>query len=111
MLPRFDIATTPQLRLQVEGDLCFDTLRAEHCDAGGLWARDLAPGAQLWIDLSKIGRADSAGLALLLHWLARAAQRKLTTRVESVPESLRGLARISEVEDWLGSDLPAVGRA
>ncbi len=53
------------------------------------------------VDLTGVDRADSAGLALLVGFVAatRAAQVTLTFR--GVPERLRAIARISEVEDLL----------
>ena len=58
------------------------------------------------VDLAGITRVDSAGLAMLIDWLAwaRAAQRAL--RFESIPAALSALARLSDVADLLG-DAPA----
>jgi len=53
------------------------------------------------VDLSAIARVDSAGLALLIDWLAwaRAAGREL--RFVAPPASLLALARLSDVEALL----------
>ena len=53
------------------------------------------------IDLSGVSESDSSGLALLVEWLsvARSAKRKL--RYENIPQQLRQLARLSDVEELL----------
>jgi phospholipid transport system transporter-binding protein len=53
------------------------------------------------LDLSEISRSDSAGLALLLEWQRHARQAGQTLTIDSIPESLRNLARISELETFL----------
>ncbi|HEY4646512.1 MAG TPA: STAS domain-containing protein [Steroidobacteraceae bacterium] len=53
------------------------------------------------VDLSGVTETDSAGLALLIEWVswARHAQREI--RFFEIPEQIRAIARISEVEDLL----------
>jgi phospholipid transport system transporter-binding protein len=53
------------------------------------------------VDLGGVERTDSGGLALLVDWLswAQAARRKL--KFSALPEALRALARVSDVEDLL----------
>jgi len=53
------------------------------------------------VDLGQVTRADSAGLALLLEWLrlGRAAGRPV--RFTNLPDKLRGIARLSGVEQLL----------
>jgi phospholipid transport system transporter-binding protein len=55
------------------------------------------------VDLGGIDRTDSGGLALLVDWLAwaQSARRKLT--FTALPEALRALARVSDVEDLLAA--------
>lgn len=57
-----------------------------------------AAGAELTIDLSGVSAADSAGLALLIDWLARARASDKRLRYVQPPEALRALARLSDVE-------------
>jgi phospholipid transport system transporter-binding protein len=54
-----------------------------------------------YLDLGAVQRTDSAGLALLVDWLARARAGGLTLHYQSMPEKLRGLAEISEVDALL----------
>lgn len=57
--------------------------------------------ASLQIDMSGVGKADSAGLALLLEWKAQAAQRRCKLRFVAIPDSLLAIAKTSEVSDLL----------
>ena len=65
-----------------------------------------AAGAQLTIDLSGVSSADSAGLALLIDWLARARAGNKTLRYVQPPEALRALARLSDVESLITGQEP-----
>lgn len=53
------------------------------------------------LDLSGVTSGDSAGMALLLEWInwARAYRREIY--YTGVPQQIRAIARISEVEDLL----------
>ena len=55
----------------------------------------------LQIDLSGVQRADSAGLALVIEWTARARQRKARIQFTAIPKSLLAVARTSEVEEFI----------
>jgi len=81
----------------VEGEMTFDTAKqllqqsAEFFDK----PRDLE------IDLSKVVVADSAGLALLLEWKARAAQQDVRMVVKGLPEALKSIAHLCRIEPLL----------
>jgi phospholipid transport system transporter-binding protein len=57
-----------------------------------------AATTQLEFDLQHVATTDSAGLALLIDWLAEARARQRTLRYARAPEELLNLARLSEVE-------------
>jgi phospholipid transport system transporter-binding protein len=44
---------------------------------------------------------DSAGIAVLIEWLATAQARGTTLRYENVPAQMLAIARISDLEDLL----------
>jgi phospholipid transport system transporter-binding protein len=48
-----------------------------------------------------VARGDSAGLAVLLDWLAWARRKSRPVRLENLPASLVAIARISEVDGLL----------
>jgi phospholipid transport system transporter-binding protein len=84
-------------RFELAGDVGF-------ADAARLLAEgDAAFGAsqQVEVDLARVARVDSAGLALLLEWVlaARAAGRVLSYR--NVPPAVASLAGISDVSELL----------
>ncbi len=68
-----------------------------------------APGVQriaaasgaLQFNLERVVTLDSAGLALLIDWLAEARRRQRTLRYGQPPEALLQLAQLSEVESLI----------
>ncbi len=55
----------------------------------------------LQMELSEVCQADSAGLALLIDWLAMAQQGGKGVRYVNLPPTLQSLAQLSEVEGLL----------
>ena len=60
-----------------------------------------APDADVNFDLAAVRHADSAGLALLVDWLAAARGRGQRLGFAGLSPELRALARLSDVEDLL----------
>jgi len=60
--------------------------------------RIAAAAAELEFDLQGVAASDSAGLALLIDWLAEARARQRSLRYRRPPQGLLALARLSEVE-------------
>jgi len=65
-----------------------------------------AAGKVLAVDLAGVTQVDSAGLALLIDWLAWAQAQHRSLRFGALPQPLRSLARLSEVEDLLLTPAP-----
>ena len=84
-------------RLTVSGALTFETAKRAH-DAGLSIVRSAASADPLQIDCAGVMDSDSAGLAVLIDWLATATRlnRKLTFL--NIPHGIRAAARISDVE-------------
>ena len=80
------------------GELTFATA-AEALIAGTRWLS--AGSGSATVDCAALQRADSAGLAVLLEWLAIATRAQRGVSFVNLPDSLRQLAAISEVESWL----------
>lgn len=93
------LSTTAPGQILIQGPLIFASARA--ATQLGLGAIAAAPAGALLVDCAGVSACDSAGLAVLLEWLgvARAAQRPLA--YESLPERVRALARISDLEELL----------
>jgi phospholipid transport system transporter-binding protein len=60
-----------------------------------------AAGNTLTFDLRAVPEVDSAGLALLIDWLASATARSCQLRYSKPGKTLLALARLSEVEPLL----------
>lgn len=86
-------------RFELTGPLCFETVTAAR--ETGRQRFEASTATALEIDCRGVGDADSAGLALLVDWLAwaRAAGRRM--HVSGLSPHMRELAAISEVEDLL----------
>jgi phospholipid transport system transporter-binding protein len=83
-------------RLAASGDLGFAT--AARALPAGLALIDSGTRS---VDLSGLEATDSAGLAVLVEWLAAAQGRGAALAYESVPAQLLAIARISELDGLL----------
>ena len=54
------------------------------------------------IDCAGVGDADSAGLAVLIDWLATATKQGRTIQFANLPPDILAVAKISAVESILG---------
>ena len=96
--PYFSVESDTLGTLRVSGAITFTNA------ARALAHMPQAPraGAPLAIDLSALENADSATLAVLIAWSARARRSGGTLRYQRAPEGLRNLARLCDVEVLLG---------
>ena len=86
-------------RVVVTGELTFASAR----DARqiGVLVLDSSRAPSLVIDCSGVTRADSAGLAVLLDWMAWGRRKSRSVTLANLPKSLLEIARISEVDELL----------
>ena len=87
-------------RYRLEASLTFATVPALR--QAGL-TRIGAEATELEFDLERVPVTDSAGLALLIDWLAEARAARRALRYAQVPQALRALARLSDVESLIAS--------
>lgn len=59
---------------------------------------------QLTVDLSRVTRCDSAGVAMLVDWLRLAAGQGTQLRYRGAPEQVVAIARVSDLESLLLQD-------
>jgi phospholipid transport system transporter-binding protein len=103
--PPFDLTSSPfgltaaDGRLYAEGPLTFAS--ATRARELGLEAVGAATGGPLVIDCQGVTASDSAGLAVLLDWLAAARAQGRSLRYAHLPPGLAALGRISEVNELL----------
>ena len=98
---RVGISEPTSGRIVVTGELTFASAR----DARqlGLLVLDSSRAERIVIDCSAVTRADSAGLAVLLDWLAWGRRKTRPVSLVNLPESLLAIARISEVDGLLSA--------
>jgi phospholipid transport system transporter-binding protein len=93
----FAIHATAPDRLEASGAMSYDS--AARALVSGL---ALIPHRQpCTVDLSRVTEADSAGLAVLVEWLATARKRGTKVRYEGIPSQILAVARISDLEEML----------
>lgn len=88
-------------RAALSGALTFAT--AADAYALGVHALETDAADSMIVDCKAVSLADGAGLAVLLAWMAQSQGRGRRLRYENLPDALRRIARISEVETFLCS--------
>jgi phospholipid transport system transporter-binding protein len=84
---------------RVSGPLSFATVPSL-LPSSGQW---LKPGReQLMVDLSSVPWADSAGLALLLEWLAQAKARNIALHFSGIDRQVAEIIRVNGLQELLG---------
>lgn len=86
-------------RAALSGALTFAT--AADAYALGVHALETDAADSMIVDCKAVSLADGAGLAVLLAWMAQSQGRGRRLRYENLPDALRRIARISEVETFL----------
>ena len=96
---RVGISEPTSGRILISGELTFATAR----DARqlGILVLESSRAEHIVIDCSEVSRADSAGLAVLLDWLAWGRRKPRAIALEDLPPSLLAIAKISEVDGLL----------
>jgi phospholipid transport system transporter-binding protein len=84
-------------RFHVEGAMTFATAKQLLHQSEAYFSKP----QNLEINLCGVTSADSAGLALLLEWKARAAQVGTEVVVEGLPESMQSIAHLCRIEPLL----------
>ncbi len=96
----FTLATGEGGRLLAEGPLTFVSARRAR-ELGLEAIGQKAAAGPLVIDCQGVTASDSAGLAVLLDWLAAAKAKGRSLRFARLPQGLAALARISEANQLL----------
>jgi len=96
---RVGISEPDSGRIVVTGELTFASAREAR--QLGVLVLESSRANSLVIDCNGVTRADSAGLAVLLDWLAWGRRQSRTVSLENLPASLVAIAKISEVDGLL----------
>ena len=84
-------------RLVIAGDLSFASVPA----LWGQWRSTGSEGDVVDVDLSRVERSDSAGLALLVACLRDARQTGRSVRFFNIPAQMLAMARVSGLDQVL----------
>lgn len=98
---RVEISEATPGRLVVNGELTFATAR--NARQLGVLVLEGSSAERFVVDCAGVTRADSAGLAVLLDWLAWGRRRSRSVSLQNLPASLIAIARISEVDELLSA--------
>lgn len=92
-------------RLAVSGSLTFQTARRAYEAGCSLLAAAGGGSAAgpVQIDCAGVTESDSAGLAVLIEWLAAATRLGRHVHYQNLPEGIRATAQISDVTSLLES--------
>jgi phospholipid transport system transporter-binding protein len=101
-LPKLNIEVIEEApgRISVRGALTFETARRA-CEAGIRGFKRAKKVPQIEVDCGGITEADSAGLAVLLEWLKWALKHEKPMAYTNLPDSIRAIASISDIEPLL----------
>jgi phospholipid transport system transporter-binding protein len=100
-----DVVDLGSGKVEVRGALTFATARSARAAASRLLA--VSGGPALTVDCGAVTASDSAGLAVLLDWLALAKRQGRAMHFTNLPAPIRAVAHISEVEALLNQGLTA----
>jgi phospholipid transport system transporter-binding protein len=96
---RVGISEPTSGRVTLTGELTFASAREAR--QLGVLVLEGSRAERIVIDCGGVTRADSAGLAVLLDWLAWGRRKSRAISLENLPASLVAIARISEVDGLL----------
>jgi phospholipid transport system transporter-binding protein len=96
-----DVAEASPSRMDVKGALTYITARRAR-EAGQRILRDSSSREAMTVDCAGVGDADSAGLAVLIDWLATASKQGRGLQFSNLPPGILAAAKISDVEAILG---------
>lgn len=98
---RVAVESTGANQYAVSGPLTFATARVALASGIAAFSSASRDGGPIEIDCAAVAASDSAGLAVLVEWLAWARRSGRELRYTHVPDAICAIARISEVESLL----------
>ena len=105
--PDFQV-TVKDGAIAVSGRLDFTTakqaLLAVNTEMAAQWQSSQAvesSAATQTIDLGGVTHSNSAGLALMIEWLAEAQRARQTIRFANIPDSLRQISTVCQVDSLI----------
>lgn len=93
----FELTDLGDGHFALRGDMSFDTVEQILRASDKLFDRH----TEIEVNLSGVEKTDSAGLALLLHWIAWSEHSEKNIRFAETPAKILAIAQTTEVDDWL----------
>jgi phospholipid transport system transporter-binding protein len=93
-MSKLTIASEGLGRFIVDGDLTFSAMDKKTVGSFAF----LSANKQITLDFSKVGNADSAGLALMLEWIKHARSKRVQLHFINIPGQLLNLAKLSGLD-------------
>lgn len=97
MANNFELSELGDGQFALRGDVSFRTaeaiLRASH--------KMFSDKASLELNLAEVSQTDSAGLALLLEWMRKAAEAGTEIRFTNIPEKIQAIAVTADLSELL----------
>jgi phospholipid transport system transporter-binding protein len=81
--------------VEIAGALTFDTVPTFY-QGSDTWLKNTS--GELTVDLQRVTRTDSAGVALMLEWLELAKQSGRTIRFTNLSDQIHQIIRVSGLE-------------
>jgi len=97
--PAIELQERSPGKFAARGPLTFATARSAR--GSGLAAFGAASSRELEVDCSEVTSWDSAGMTVLLDWLAMAKRAGRSMHFASLSEQVQAIARISDVLELL----------
>ncbi len=99
MQHKIEVITLATGGYQIKGDLTFSNINKSSVNIFDLRQVDANNPSIIDIDLSQLGKIDSAGLALLIEWIKLFRLHKKELRFKNIPAPLSALAKLSYLTD------------
>ena len=96
-MSNFELSDLGDGRFALRGDVSFRTAEAILRSSDRLFKGK----SDLELDLTDVSQTDSAGLALLLEWMRKAAATGCEIRFANIPEKMQAIAIASDLDDFL----------
>ena len=93
----FELSDLGDGRFALLGDMSFQTVEQIRRASEKLFNAQTS----VEVDLSRVEKTDSAGLALLLEWISWARISDVEIRFSDIPEKVLAIAQTTEVDDLL----------
>nr|VFJ93319.1 MAG: phospholipid transport system transporter-binding protein [Candidatus Kentron sp. H]VFJ94607.1 MAG: phospholipid transport system transporter-binding protein [Candidatus Kentron sp. H]VFK00837.1 MAG: phospholipid transport system transporter-binding protein [Candidatus Kentron sp. H] len=87
------------------GELTFSSVPNLWRKSKRLFTKIAPPAKEIVVDLDKVTRTDSAGLALMIELLCLVNNRNMILRFRNIPKQMLSLAKMTDVDFLFSGDI------